>query len=147
MAASVRRILLEDVKRRRRDELVFVGEEQRMEAVDELRDVRHRDLFRMTMKGVERQRGQQRIPHRRLLAEEVRRIDGSAGLVPRAPFIDDELQAAAAIELAHHRPVARDQPVHTVRFVQQLVPFIDAELHGVPLAGYPIRARAAARVP
>src|SRR5918996_2221033 len=67
--------------------------------------------------------------------------------MPGPPFVDDQLHAAAPIDLAHHRPVAADQRVQAVGFVEQLVPLVVREPDRVAFAGIPIRRRASADVP
>ena len=101
----------------------------------------------MPLEDVERQPRQQRIAHRRLLAEEMRRGDRGARAVPRAPLVDDQLHAMPPIDLRHHVPVIRDEGLHPVRFVQELVPLVRRELNGVPLAGVPVGCRTATDVP
>ena len=61
LGALMRPVHLEDVEVGRRDELVAVGQEQRVEVVDELRDVRHVDLVGVAVEGVERQGGDQGV--------------------------------------------------------------------------------------
>src|SRR5262249_45369104 len=123
------------------------SEEQRMEAVDELRDVGHDDLVRVAMKRIECQRGKQRVAHRRLLTEEMTWIDFGAGPMPGSPLVDDELHAAAPIHFAHHGPVTRDEALHSIGFVEELVPLVAGEVDRIALAGIPVGGRAAADVP
>ena len=51
----MRGVHLKDMIIGRGDELVFMREKERVDVVDELRDVRHDDLIDVTVKGVERQ--------------------------------------------------------------------------------------------
>jgi hypothetical protein len=60
----VRHEHLEHVESRRNDELVFMGQEQRVQTVDQLGDIRHRDFISMTIERVQRQTGKKRIAHR-----------------------------------------------------------------------------------
>ena len=87
------------------------------------------------------------IAHRRLLPEEMRGGNGGARAMPCAPLVDDQLHAMPPIDLRHHVPVIRDEGLHPVRFVQELVPLVRRELNGVPLAGIPVGCRTATDVP
>ena len=78
----------------------------------------------MPLEDVERQPGQQRIAHRGLLPEEMRGGNCGARAVPRAPLVDDQLHAMLPIDLRHHVPVIRDEGLHPVGFVQELVPLV-----------------------
>ena len=66
---------LEDVEVGSRDELVAVGQEQRVEVVDELCDVGHVDFVRMAVERVEREGRTQGVAQTALLFQQVPRID------------------------------------------------------------------------
>lgn len=55
----------------------------------------------MAVEDVQRQPGEQRVAHRRLLPEQVAGMNLCALTVPGAPLVDDELHLMAAIQLAH----------------------------------------------
>ena len=104
----MRGVHLEDVIGRRDDELIFMGDEERRQAVDQLGDVGHRHLVCMAIEDVERQPGQHRVAHGRGLAELMRRVGFAARPVPRAPFVYDQLDAMRLVNLAHRRPMVVD---------------------------------------
>jgi hypothetical protein len=96
----MRCVHFEDVKGRSEHELVFVRDEQRLKAVDELSDIRHRYLISVPMKRVQVQTRQHCIADGRLLTQEVRVVRLCAGLIPGAPFIDDQLDAMLPVNFA-----------------------------------------------
>src|ERR1051326_83045 len=52
-----------------------------------------------------------------------------------------------AVHFAHHTPVRRDERLHQIRFVEDLVVLLGVELARVALAGVPVRGAAGAGVP
>ena len=76
-----------------------MGEIQRLQAVHQLGHVGHGDLVRMPLKDVERQPCEERVAHRRLLAEEVRGWDRRSRAVPGSPLIDNQPDPMLAIDL------------------------------------------------
>ena len=61
----------ENVKIGRGDELVLVGQEQRVDVVHQLRRGGHRHLVGMAIEDIESQSSGERIAHRDLLSEDV----------------------------------------------------------------------------
>src|SRR5215210_2899418 len=55
LRALVRRVHLEDMKARRDDKFIFVRDKERVQAVDELRDIRHDYFVGVTIERVERE--------------------------------------------------------------------------------------------
>ena len=106
-----------------------------MNRVDQLRDVRHRDLVGVTVERVERQRGHQRVAQRsRIRPQVIGRHVGGRG-VPRAPFVDGDLHLVRRIGFGHRGPVLRDKRLHAIGAHEQVVPVVGRELHGVAIAG------------
>jgi len=95
--------------RRRQHELVVISKKERLQAVDQLRDVRCANFLRVPIKRIERQARQDRIANCRLLTQKMCVSCFCAGPVPRPPFIDDQFNAMRAIAFAHHDPLIRDQ--------------------------------------
>src|SRR5690242_20517809 len=121
--------------RRRYAELVPVGEEQRLYAVDQLRGVGHYDLVGMPMEGVEGEARDQRIAHGGHASEKVMRRYGGGVRVPGSPFVHHQFHAVLAVELAHHVPMPRDQILHAVGPFQVFVRVFPSEIEGIAFAG------------
>ena len=98
------------------------GREERVQAVDGLRDVGHLDLVRMAVEDVEGHRGVEGVPQGDRLAEDVVRTELRAATVPVAPLVDHEARAVLGIVLAHHGPVVLDHPLDVSALVQDRVP-------------------------
>ena len=62
LRALMRRVHLKNVVHRRSDETVFVREEQRIQAIDQLRAIRHCDFVRMPIKNIQSHRAEHRVP-------------------------------------------------------------------------------------
>src|SRR5438874_1705060 len=141
------RIQFENVADRSDDELVFVREIKAVEAVDELRAVRHRDFFRMAVKNVQRHAAEHRVPQCGHLLKLVAWSRFTSGTVPWTPLIHHELHLMLPVKLAQDLPVAPNQTLHAVAFAEQFVPIDGVELYGFTFAGNPLLGFAAAQVP
>src|SRR5438270_13727635 len=110
------RIQFENVAYRSDDELVFMREIKAVQAVDELRAVRHRDFFRMAVKNVQRHAAEHRVPQCGHLLKLVAWSRFTSGTVPWAPLIHHELHAMLAIKLVQDLPLVPNQSLHEVDF-------------------------------
>jgi hypothetical protein len=116
-------------------------------AIDELRDVGHRHLVGVSMEGVERHPGQHGVAHCRLLPQQMRRVQFTAGFIPCPPFVDHEFDAMLPVEFAHDGPVIGDQRCHLVGFGKQFVIFGVGELDRAAFAFEPVVRAALADIP
>ena len=110
----MRRIHFKDVKIRRYRELVFVGNEQRMDCIDELCHVRHDDLVSMAIEGVQGEPGNDSITDCSRIPEQVTRRQHRILGMPRTPLIHNQFDAMLWIGLTHHGPVLLDETLHPV---------------------------------
>src|SRR5947209_19382029 len=99
------RVHLEDMKHRSDGELLFTRNKRRMDIVDELGGVGHCYFIRVTIKDVESNSRDQCISQGREICPEIARIDRWIGMVPGAPFIDDQLDPVFTARLAPTPPV------------------------------------------
>ena len=137
----------EHVIGRRRNEPIAIGEKQRVQAVDELRDGGGCYLVGVAVEGVERQPCQHGVAHRGLLTELVRGGQLRAGTVPRAPLVDDQLHLVRGIVHGHRGPVVGDERLHLVGLAEQLVPLLGRKRQRIALARVPVGRAALAHVP
>ena len=85
-----------------------------MQAIDELRRVRHGHFVRMPLEGVQREAGKKRIPEREHLRKTVPRADLRPRAVPGTPFVDNQLDVVVWVRFRHDRPVIAKDRVHRV---------------------------------
>src|SRR6266404_8362320 len=71
----------------------------------------------------------------------------AAGLVPRAPFVDDELDGVIGIFFGESLPVIVDHGFHALAFAEKFVPVDGIELEGVPFSFEPILRATATKIP
>src|SRR5678815_3623155 len=68
-------------------------------------------------------------------------------LVPRAPLIDDQLDAVLPIVLAHDGPMLVDERLHAVGFTKQFIVLGGVKIERVPLCGKPVVGPAESKIP
>src|SRR5882762_3465862 len=71
----------------------------------------------------------------------------AAGLVPGAPFVDDEFDGVIGILFGQSLPVIVDHGFDALAFVEEFVPVDGIELEGVTFSFEPILRAAAAEIP
>ena len=121
LRALVRAVQVEDVVGRRLDALVLLDQQQSLEDVDELGDVRHVQLVGVVVEHVQRQRRHAGVADRVLLVQPAARLAG-LDRVPCAPLVQDQLDLALRVELVHDRPVAGDDALDGGGLGQQFQP-------------------------
>src|SRR5882672_5088106 len=71
----------------------------------------------------------------------------AAGLVPGAPFVDDELDGVIGIFFGESLPVIVDHGFDALAFAKKLVPVDGIELEGVTFSFEPVLRAATAEIP
>src|SRR5436305_14569318 len=116
-------------------EPVAGGNERRVDVIDELCRIRHRNLVSVPVEYVQRDTRDQGVSQRGEVSPQVTWIDGGVGVMPGAPLIHYQLYAPLFIYFTHNLPVIRDELLHPVRLEQQLIPFRGRKLIGDATAG------------
>src|SRR5712692_11128323 len=95
-----------------------------MDRVDELGYVGHGDFVCVAVEGIQIYSRNQCITQRAWICPKIGFRHAFVSFVPRAPFINNELDLPASINLAHYGPVIVDERLHAIGFAQQFIPFI-----------------------
>src|SRR6266849_7701583 len=95
-----------------------------MDRVDELGYVGHGDFVCVAVEGIHIYSRNQCITQRAWICPKIGFRHAFVSLVPRAPFINNELDLSPGINLAHYGPVIVDERLHAIGFAQQFIPFI-----------------------
>ena len=113
--------------RRRADHLRAIGQDNCLQDVDHLRDIRHDHAVAVAVKDIQCQRRYHRVAHGVLLIEEAR-IRAGFAVEPRSPFVDNQPDAVLVVVLVHNRQVAANQRVHVGGIAQGEVVFVRIEI-------------------
>ena len=119
----MRLVEVKDVIRRRADHLRAVGQDNRLQDVDHLRDIRHDHAVAVAVKDIQCQRRYHRVAHGVLLIEEAR-IRAGFAVEPRPPFVDNQPDAVLRIILVHNRQMTANGVIHPCSITQGEVVFI-----------------------
>src|SRR5229473_1753024 len=95
-----------------------------MDRVDELGYVGHGDFVCVAVEGIQIYSRNQCITQRAWICPKIGFRHAFVSFVPRAPFINNELDLSPGINLAHYGPVIVDERLHAIGFAQQFIPFI-----------------------
>ena len=117
---------------RREEHVRAVGEDDGLQDVDRLREVRHDDAPGVAVENVQRQRRDHRVAHGVLLIEEAG-VRAGLDVVPAAPFVDDQADAVLGVVAVHNGQMAADEVVHVCGLAHRFGIQIRAEIRRAAL--------------
>src|SRR5207245_1132829 len=98
-----------------------------MDRVDELGHVGHRDFVGVAVERIQIHSRNQGVTQSAGIRPKISFRHVFVALVPSAPFINNELDLPASINLSHYGPVIVDERLHAIGFAQQLIPLVRRE--------------------
>ena len=105
------------------DAILAARQEERVQVVAKLCDVRHSDLIAVVVEYIERERGNDRVAHRALLLEEIITLAGARSVgMPAAPLVNDELEVMSSAVSADDAPISENDLLHSVSLNHHRVP-------------------------
>ncbi len=109
-----------------------VREDDRLQHIDQLRDVRHLHAVAVLVEYVEREPCHERVAHGILLIQESR-IRPRLAVKPRTPLVADQSDLLLGIIPIHDRSVHLDQILYIKRLVECLIPGLLVKLRSAAL--------------
>ena len=124
------------------DHFFVFGEDHGLKDVDGLGDVGHVKAFVVIVKDMECEGGDEGVTQRILLVEEAG-VGVGFGVVPGAPFVEDDTHAIVGIVLIHDGAVFGDEFVHEEGFLEDIEPIAFVKIGGgFSIAGVAVQGQA-----
>src|SRR5271168_4778225 len=98
-----------------------------MDAIDGLCHIRHRNLIRVPVKDVKRDRRMERIAKRERLTEQISRTDFLTAAIPDTPLVNNQLGVVLGIVFTDRLPMLLNDRLGPQAFTDHVVPSTSVE--------------------